>query len=258
MLSPTRWKYDRTAPGNNGGWTGQFHFTKGATKGTPPPFSAHYHEMENEDEVWSRRITRVFKDSFFQRSMEQVAFGTKADQLRKNMLETSRFADGQVRLSADEISTDAFYGVREILAPDNKRYTRRYLEGKIVGVCLFNEKARSHDFLRLLGEFQRQHSPDFVGLCISLGWEEELQMPKRNGLCHLLHSSGGSILLRNIGYRQILPPPRVYIVDGSTGNVITSTGFTAITMRFSTCFREWLHGRPGHYLTDVVKVLWKY
>lgn len=136
--------------------------------------------------------------------------------------------------------------------PNNTMFTNDYLEGRMVGLCLASDTARSNRFLPVLAQFAREHEGDFVPVVVSMGKDEMEEQAHALGLNYLSHMRGSMLVKRDLGHNtgKFLPLPRLVIIDGNTGFPITHSGYTAIRVRPETCFAEWVRGYSGVKWSD--------
>ena len=137
-------------------------------------------------------------------------------------------------------------------APNGKLFNNDHLEGRIVGLCLSSETARCMQFLKVLSQFTKEHEGDFVPIVISMAKDEMEREAHSHGLNYLPHVRGAALVKRDLGHNtgRWLPMPRLVIVEGSTGFVITHSGFTALRVKPETCFASWINAQSGVALTD--------
>ncbi|CUG86504.1 Hypothetical protein, putative [Bodo saltans] len=155
----------------------------------------------------------------------------------------------------DDLCGNTLKTINELDAPNGAKVTTAFLEGKVVGLLFFSESVRSKAFMQHLDVFHKFHTPDFVVICVSMATREHMQVTKRHGFFHVTHANGATWVTRDAGvqYRPLTPLPRLIVVNGTTGHVITRSGLTAVMANPTTCFAEWAHGRDGCDFKDYYK-----
>lgn len=154
-------------------------------------------------------------------------------------------------LAVNVLKTARFY-----TTGSGAKYGNEYLDGRIVGLLMYSETDKCNEFLPQLAEFQKQHQGDFVVVGVSCCSDEAEKTMWRHGFMHLSHRDGATWVQRDVNFKLgFVPLPRLYIIEGTKGWVISSSGYTAVKVNPDTCFAEWVRGEAGVNWTDYAKGL---
>jgi len=201
-----------------------------------------------------QHLDRIFRECTFEsKDPDDRVFGGSHTTAKANAMNELKNFDRRIatpfhiELTMNVLKSASFY-----TTPNGKMFTNDFVEGRIVGLCLISETARSVAFLPYLKQFCDQHPNDFVPVVISMAKHEMEKDAHGHGLNYLSHMRGSGLVKRDLGHLtgRWLPMPRLIIVDGTTGFTITNSGYTAIKVRPETCFQEWLEGESGHSYYD--------
>jgi hypothetical protein len=110
--------------------------------------------------------------------------------------------------------------------------------------------------MKILDQFARRQDKDFVVICISQDTRENVHISSRFGFYHLLERSNSVTVLRDLGYRVGLlfgKPPKMFVVDGTTGYLVSPHGALSVVARPDTCFKSWAAGYTGVEPIDFIK-----
>ena len=158
------------------------------------------------------------------------------------MLRSAEGAASSINVTGEDSAAD------DVLLP------RAALKGRMVGLLFYTESKRSRVFMERLEAFAKPLRGDFVVLGLSYGAYERRDVLKKHGFCCIPTNMGARYVARDAGFHGSfwLPYPSLFIVDGSTGRVITKYGYAGVSRRPDTCFTEWLEGSEGITPLDVV------
>jgi hypothetical protein len=204
--------------------------------------------IKRQNEPLSKWIERLATGHLFERrSPDDRMFG--GDHNTSKMHAMNELKNMDRRLSTFnhfDLSVNCLKTARFYTAPNGTRYTNEYLDGRIVGLLCYSETERCQEFFPMLADFQKQHKDDFVVAGISCCHNESEHMMFRHNFLHLSHRNGATWVQRDLNFKiGFVPLPRLYIVDGTRGIIISSSGYTAVKVNPDTCFNEWVRGEHG-------------
>lgn len=205
--------------------------------------------VRREGETMPEFIARVATENTFEpRDADDRIFGGDNKTSKAKAMNLLRYQDRRLAPFAhQDLLSNVLRMATMYESPTGSRFTNEFLEGKLVGLLLFSETARSESFLPLLSEFAANHPDDFVVVGLSYCDDEATHKMKRFGFSQLLHRNGAQFVKRDCGYfpTAFNPLPKLYIAEGTTGEIIDRSGLTSVVARPSKCFDDWVHHRPG-------------
>jgi len=165
--------------------------------------------------------------------------------------------------------------IRCVFGPDGNVYTTEHFEGSVVCVLIFSESERSLQLMNSLSLWLKHHKKeqltkykertgkkpesdalieDFMVVCIcnmGNGGEHD-DMTRRLGFYHLTHTNGATLVMRDMGFK-VYPQPKMFILNGTNGRLITRYGYTAFRKNPWSCLQAWQRGEPGMEWYDVFR-----
>jgi hypothetical protein len=243
----------RSSPKASSGWTSPNLSTTHDGYAPPKSHTSNPQNMRKDGESWSWWVHRVARDGLFEsRAGDDRMFGGDHGTAKGQAMNELKNMDKRIatfnhpELAANVLKTVLFYD-----APNGTQYSNDYLDGRIVGLLLFSDTEKSKNFMETLSIWSEAHKEDMVIVAVSCCHTEYQEWSKRNNFLHLTHKNGAMWVKRDLNFKMGFPPlPRLYIVDGSTGMVISRSGYTAVKTNPTTCFDEWVDGGCGHNWYD--------
>lgn len=211
-----------------------------------------------------RTITELCRNlldaAFEPRESDSTLFGGDGATERVKMKEDLKRLDSHiVPLFHEDLMRDTLRNVRAIVTasgaviPEGRE---ELLKGHVVGLLFFTESDRSFAFMRRLHAFHKKHNPDFIVVGVSVADKELQDVTRGFGFHHLRHRDGGATWVeRDAGLEMKLffPLPRLIVVDGSTGHVISRSGVTDVVAHGDVCMDWWRRGVTECSVWDYVK-----
>lgn len=252
MLRFTRSRFYRSSKAS--GWT-QPHMTNTDGIYSPPRDQTHdpRNAIRKGESVFQHATRLAVENTFEARDADDRMYGgSNATQKAHAYNELKHFDRRIATPFHPELTMNVLKNASFYTGPNGQIFTNDFLEGRIVGICLCSETQRCLTFMNLLSQFTKQHRGDFIPIVMSGAKEEMEQQAFGAGLFYLSHVRGSALVKRDLGLNtgRFLPLPRLIIVDGTTGFVITTSGFTAVKVKPETCFAEWVNGESGVDWTD--------
>lgn len=252
MLKSCRFNLYRTSRG--AGWT-QPHMTNTDGIYSPPRDQTHdpRNSRRRSESVFQHATRLAMENTFESRDGDDRMYGGNNATQKAHAYNELKHFDRRIatpfhpELTMNVLKNASFY-----TGPNGQIFTNDFLEGRLVGLCIVSETQRSMNFMNLLSVFTKQHRGDFVPIVMSGAKDEMEQQAFGAGLFYLSHVRGSALVKRDLGLNtgRFVPLPRLCVIDGSTGFVITTSGYTAIKVKPETCFSAWIQGESGVSFTD--------
>lgn len=202
----------------------------------------------------------LFDASFEPREADSKAFGGDGATERASQMEDLKRLDSRIApIFHENLMNDTLRNLRSLITPSGAICTagrEELLKGRLVGLLFFSESERSMAFMRLLKAFCAVHSPDFVVVAMSLAGQEMSEVSRGHGFYHATHRGGGATWVKRdagLEMKLLVPLPRLLIVDGTTGVVISRSGVTEVVSRSETCMKAWREGYSDCTMWDYIK-----
>eukprot|EP00744_Colponema_vietnamica_P001239 GILI01002077.1.p1 GENE.GILI01002077.1~~GILI01002077.1.p1 ORF type:complete len:318 (-),score=51.99 GILI01002077.1:60-1013(-) len=205
----------------------------------------------------SEEGSKVMKQFTFRQALKQLDQSrfqpTNHDELYSDVLKyleayvdmsglvmSSASQDSSVNVAQDNDATD-------VLLP------RAALRGRLVGLLFYTDSERCKEFLQQLEAYQAPYRGDLVILGIGYGSYERRDLMRRHRFCCIPPAMGSRYVARDAGFKGSWwsPFPVLYIVDGTTGKVVSHYGYASILRNPERCFEEWARGEQGARLRDI-------
>eukprot|EP00760_Papus_ankaliazontas_P013819 PhM_4_TR15905/c1_g1_i1/m.32473 len=157
--------------------------------------------------------------------------------------------------------------IRCVFGPDGRVYPPTNFEDAIVGLLFFSENDKSLMVMQRLSQLLASHREkrlseyielhkrkpsnireieDFAVIAVSsCASGENDHFTRRLGFYHLTNSNGAPLVERDLGF-CVLPTPKLIIVKGSNGRMITDRGHVALMKNPRTCLEKWKRGERGY------------
>ncbi|CAJ16353.1 hypothetical protein, conserved [Trypanosoma brucei brucei TREU927] len=233
---------------------------KGPSSALKRHFNVNDFSMIERQQMTLTKLMRITMDATFKpKDPDSRTYGGDGATQRAALREELKTMDSRiVPFAHEEILNDYLKNIVELSGPSGQRYDREMLRGRLVGLLFFTETDRSLAFMRLLREFHQRHRRDFVVVAISLGGKEMMDITRQHGFYHCSHRDGATWVQRDTGLmvRPWTPLPRLIVVNGTSGEEITSSGVTAVKAHPNTCFEKWKNGEEGCDWWDYIKTFY--
>ncbi|KAH8612482.1 putative Thioredoxin like [Trypanosoma vivax] len=222
------------------------------------PFGVNSFSMIDRQQMTFTRLIHLTLDATFKpKDPDSRTFGGDGATQRAALREELKTMDSRiVPFAHTSLTNNYLKNIAEISGPSGQICDREILRGRLVGLLFFTETERSLAFMQKLKAFHQKHRNDFIVVAISMGGKEMKDITQQHGFYHCTHRNGATWVKRDAGLmvRPWTPLPRLVVVNGTTGEEITSSGLTAVITQPETCFEEWRKGNTGHNWWDYVKV----
>eukprot|EP00759_Apiculatamorpha_spiralis_P029662 PhF_6_TR31776/c0_g1_i1/m.46792 len=228
---------------------------------------------ESTGEFYARVMMQSVELRSFGPKMERYGDGSVPQKSAKSFVGNARHFDRRlVPIGHEALRENCLKGIRVLFGPDGRTYSPGHLEGVLVGILIFSESDTSLQFMNSLSMWLKEYKKqrlrnyiiqtgsrpqndrmieDFAVIAISnAGTGEWDKKTKGLGFYHCTHNNGANLVLRDVGY-SIYPQPKLMIVNGNTGRVITPYGYTALRRHPDTCMEDWKQGKPGMRIWDM-------
>ena len=210
------------------------------------------------DESLSKWLTRYANDHAFEpKTVDNKSYGGDGASRKSEMREQVQHIDRRwSNPSHPHVQDHVLKGADRYEHPNGASFTNSYLEGKIVGLAVMRTDRRSLHFYEQLDAFQRANRRGFIAITLNADGIDQPALAKRHGLCHLGFRDGGKLVLRDLGITFANFPgrmPQLWIVDGSTGYVISRAGYQSVYVKPEDCMRAWATGRSAVGPLDFLK-----
>jgi hypothetical protein len=213
-----------------------------------PPPQTNPANLRKPGERWSRWAERIAMNSVSEKSSDDKMLGGDHYTAKQDALYQLKMMDRRLQtFKHDDLCANCLKCIISLNAPNGTRVSPTITEGRLVGILIFGDGNKASRFFPTLEEFQKKYKDDFLTIGISMKMDEAQYLLRRHGMYQCEWKNGANMVLRDLGFMlgPFVTLPRLFIVDGTTGFVITKWGYTCVTQNPDECFDEWVAGREG-------------
>ena len=227
------------------------------------PDSTFHHDRAaaiRPDESMTRWISRYINDHAFEpKHADNRSFGGDGSSRSNEIKDQIQHIDKRwTNPNLPHVQDNVLKGAFGYEDSDGSLFDNARLRGRVVGLAFMTKSQKSLHLYEHLDLFQRSNMNRFVGIVVPVDNElPHMTLSKRHGLSLLTKRNGASLVMRDAGLAFAVVAqlfyPKLFIVDGTNGYIISRHGYQSVMVRPENCMSEWVDGYSKLTASDFLK-----